>query len=149
MAWSPDGSKIAIAIARNGVYVADTSQQTHPSLIRDLGNHTPYGLFWNADGDEVLYYADGSFRGYSVSGILWGTTPDGRNTRMIWAPEDLIAPNEPVALSKSPDGSQIAVYSHSGHDGSIILINHDGHSVNLAEESDWPDLSELWTIHYY
>ena len=149
LAWSPDGSQIAIAIAQNGVFVVDTTRPTNPRLIRDLGNDTPYGLFWNANGDEILYYADGKFRGYNVTGILWGSTPDGRRTRMIWAPEDLDAPNYPVALSMSPDDSQIAVYSHYGYGGPVILINLDGHAVNLVEESDWPDLSELWTIHYY
>ena len=138
LAWSPDGSKIAIAIARNGVFVADTARATHPTLIRDLGNHTPHGLFWNADGDEILYYADGKFRGYNVTGILWGSTPDGRSTRMIWAPENLDAPNTPVALSMSPDDSQIAVHSHSGYGGTVTLINLHGHAVNLVEESDWP-----------
>ena len=152
LAWSPDGSKIAIAIARNGVFVADTTRPTHPRLIRDLGNDTPYGLFWTPAGDEVLYYADGTLRGYYFNGILWGSTTDGRNTRVIWAPENgtLNAPSgDPLAMSMSPNGSQIAAYSLDyGRFGiDVALISLDGSAMNLVEYSDWPDLSEFWTIY--
>ncbi len=154
LAWSPDGLQIAIAIPRSGVFVADTTQRIPPRLIHDLGdsipilgNRIPWGLFWPPPGDEVLYFA---------GGILWSSTIDGRSRRTLWEPDDsLWGPEDSwiwwegdiLAMSMSPDDSQIAAYSvsYGSYGLSVVLINLDGSFINLVKESDWPDVTDVWT----
>ncbi len=140
LAWSPDNSQIAIAIADSGVFVADTRQRIPPRLILNLRDSIPRGLFWPPGGDEIYYF---------LKGDLWGLTPDGRSTRVIWEPDDgwQWPRGHRLAMSISPDGSQIAAYfvDYTARGLDVVLINLGSSAVNLVKESDWPDLTEVWT----
>ena len=100
-AWSPDGTRIAFASAREGsfdIYVV-SSDGTGTSRLTSTGDHDR-GPSWSPDGRRI------AFSRSSDGGKVWVMNTDGTGARRLT--DDLAEEGEPAW---SPDGRWIA-YSH-------------------------------------
>ena len=112
-AWSPDGTRIAFASAREGsfdVYVMNADGTGTTRLTSSDANDQ--GPTWSPDGSRI------AFARSSDGGHVWVMNADGTGVRRLT--DDLAAEGEP---SWSPDGRWIA-YAHraSGSDFREIWV---------------------------
>ena len=134
LAWSPDGSQIAMLVPHQGIYVIHASGGV-PRKLAEV--QVPRGLFWTRIGREVLHYD---------SSAVWAVPIDGGKPYKRWEPEgladrlDFLHKQSNLHLSMSPDGNQIAVYSWPEVNiATLGIIDLDGSVIQLIEASDWPD----------
>ena len=137
LAWSPDGSQIAISIPAQAIYVIDATGSV-PRKLAEV--QVQYGLFWTRIGREVLYFD------YSA---VWAVPIDGNSPYKRWETENpsdslrfLRGTGSDLRLSMSPDGNRIAVYSAPKVNSATLgIIDLDGSVTQLIEASDWPDFN--------
>ena len=136
MAWSPDGSQIAISNPHHSTYVINATD----GIPRKLANAvSPRGLFWTADGEEILYFSKGV-------GVIHAIPVDGGTP---YVRLDLVDQRRSggfmdgtLYVSASPDRTRIASYSNPRDNvASLGIIDLDGSVTQLIEASDWPDYS--------
>ena len=137
LAWSPDGSQIAISIPAQAIYVIDATGSV-PRKLAEV--QLEYGLFWTRIGREVLYFD---------SSAVWAVPIDGNSPYKRWETENpsdslrfLRGKGSDLRLSMSPDGNRIAVYSAPKVNiATLGIIDLDGSVTQLIEASDWPDFN--------
>ena len=137
LAWSPDGSQIAISIPHQGIYVMNATGSV-PRKLAEV--QVQYGLFWTRIRREVLYFD------YSA---VWAVPIDGNSPYKRWETENpsdslrfLRGKGSDLRLSMSPDGNRIAVYSAPEVNSATLgIIDLDGSVTQLIEASDWPDFN--------
>jgi Tol biopolymer transport system component len=122
LAWSPDGTSIAVAEGRRiTVLSPDGGQGT--TLLETTGRVD--GLAWAPDGSQVVY---------SMRGDLFVVGPDGNEPVRILEGRGGLEASDPVW---SPDGAKIAFVSLTGYPepvegfggwstGAIWTVNPDG-----------------------
>ena len=140
VAWSPDGSQIAMSFEPEGLYVLDATGGAPHKLVQGDSSYNRFtGLFWTSDGREIVYYE---------AGVIHAVPVDGgkRYARLelgdlSWR-EDFL--NGPLFMSASPDRTMIASYSPPSANFAFTtlgIIDLDGSVTQLIEASDWPDYS--------
>ena len=137
VAWSPDGSQIAISIPAQAIYVMNATGSV-PRKLAEV--QVQYGLFWTRIGREVLYFD------YSA---VWAVPIDGNSPYKRWETENpsdslrfLRGKGSDLRLSMSPDGNRIAVYyAPKVNSATLGIIDLDGSVTQLIDASDWPDFN--------
>ena len=132
MAWSPDGSQVAISNPHHGTYVIDATDAI-PRRLADV--QVPLGLFWTSDGEEVLYFSKGVIHAIPVDGGTPYVRLDLVDQRRSGGFMD-----GTLYVSASPDRTKLAAYSNPRVNvASLGIIDLDGSVTQLIEASDWPD----------
>jgi TolB protein len=136
-AWSPDGSRIAFASAREGsfdifVMNSDGTETTRLTSSKENDQHPT----WSPDGSRI------AFSRFSDVDHLYVMNADGTGARRL-TDDDLTAEAEP---SWSPDGRWIA-YSHraSGSDSrEIWVVRPDGSGRRGVTKLDAKSFTPTW-----
>lgn len=136
-AWSPDGTRIAFASAREGsfdIYVMEADGTGTTRLTSSEGNEK--GPSWSPDGSRI------AFSRSSDGGHVWVMKADGTGARRLT--DDLAEESEP---SWSPDGRWIA-YTHrpSGSDiREIRVARPDGSRQRTVTELGAASYAPAWS----
>ncbi len=136
-AWSPDGTKIAFASAREGtfdLYVmgADGTGATRLTSTKENDRHPS----WSPDGTQIAFSRSTALE------RLYVMNADGTDARRLTA-DDITAEGEPAW---SPDGNWIA-YTHgaSGSDFREIWVVHpDGSDRRSVTKLDAKSYTPTW-----
>lgn len=105
--WSPDGAKIAVTVQTvvqswtSEIFVFDVLTGKGKSIMY-TGNGSVMAISWSSDGNQILL---ASQNGGDWTEGLWTLDPDGKS------PVEFLA--EGYDGDWSPDGKNIAVFSHS------------------------------------
>ena len=149
MAWSPDGSRLAFIMTRDGqsdVYLINADG----SGLAKLTN-TPAQDFWPAwspDGAHLAFTSGGGFfdPGFenseinvvTVANALQGT--DGAGLTNLTN-----APSQDFFPAWSPDGSRLAFISNRDGNTEIYLVNPDGSGLTNLTRDPADDFGPAWS----
>ncbi len=128
VAWSPNGSRIALSVNRNGLFLIDADGENQ-NLVFDLnacrsstGNCFISGLSWSPDGSSLVFYPIGLYGSGSGLQILHLDT-----MQVTQLTNDQNIDWDPVF---SPDGTKIAfVSTRSQGVPEIFQMNSDGTEI--------------------
>jgi Tol biopolymer transport system component len=128
--WSPDGSLIAFASARNGsrqLYIMkpDGSNIRQVTDLNDMGGRSS----WSPDGTKLAFY-----RGAAGDHDIYIINIDGTGLKRLTDGGDNLGP------SWSPDGNWIAFTSFRDGNNNIYIMRPDGtEAIRLTEDliSEW------------
>jgi Tol biopolymer transport system component len=103
--FSPDGSKMAFALAGPGVYVADIEQGTY-SLVADPGRAVGPGgePVWSSSGNWIAFATQDSRPTFPLGAKLHMTSSDGTYMEIVVGPAD----QELRSLAWSPVADELA-----------------------------------------
>src|SRR5215212_9646472 len=109
-AWSPDGTKIALAGVRNQgweIVTMDTNGQNEAILTGDSFEGDDHAPDWSPDSTKVVFMKQSQVGGCCEPWEIWGVNSDGRgDTNLTNNPADDMGP------SWSPDGTEITFSSN-------------------------------------
>ena len=132
--WSPDGSKIAFASARNGgrqlfVMNADGSNIQQVTHLDDMGGRNT----WSPDGKKLAFY-----RGPAGDHDIFIINVDGTGLMQLTDGGDNLGP------SWSPDGNWIAFTSYRDGNNNIYIMHPDGTEVTRLTENPISEWQPRW-----
>ena len=94
--------------------------------LRKLGDHLSFqAARWSPDGKSI-FFAD--------SHALYVMDGDGGNVRELWT-----TPNDPTALSVSPNGKELSVTLLSPAGERLWQVNSDGKNPHPLSLKNWPE----------
>ena len=154
-AWSPDGSKVALAVYdgldENGYIFTANADGSEIEFLRML----PFrilveGISWSPDGSEIAFGAvdiNENHETYRHSEV-WVMSADGSELRVV--DPGLASAWQP---SWSPDGSKIAFlgcpesgYNRAGCSYDVYVMGADGSDpVQLTDTPDTREFSPVWS----
>lgn len=138
--WSPDGSRIAVAVTQDGVSDVFVIGNDGTTLINVSQSESQdgVGIAWSPDGDRLAF---GSYDLGPGPLDLYAVNADG--TGRIALTEQLGSRYGEVDIRWSPDGEQIAVALNlePGWASDIFVVNADGtgyeNITNTPAHNDW------------
>jgi WD40 repeat protein len=129
LAFSPDGTKLAILCGRNGIRLFDS--RTLREIAADAGyTEESWGLAFDRNGRIVSSSRDGKIRLYdpALNPLMTVEAPDGKR---------------PDQVAFSPDGTHIAI--GYGRTGAVTVL--DGHSL-CKLFAHTVDHGSLWAVSW-
>jgi TolB protein len=132
--WSPDGSKIAFASARNGarqLFVMDSDGSDIRPLTHfdDMGGRST----WSPDGTKLAFY-----RGPVGNHNIYIITLDGSGIVQLTSGGDNLGP------SWSPDGNWITFTSFRDGNNEIYIIHPNGTGLTRLTNNSISDWQPRW-----
>jgi hypothetical protein len=112
LAWSPDGSRLAVGSTR-GLWLLNADGSSGLELIQPAGVYPD----WSPDGSRLAY---------STAEAVWTVRIDGSD------PQELVELSGTDGVSWSPDGAKLAM----GTDGRLAVVDADGTDFRWLDPAD-------------
>ena len=134
-AWSPDGTRIAFASARHGIFEIYVMAATGANPVRLTNGGVNDQPAWSPDGSKIAFVSRPSgnpdiyVMNADGTGVIRLTTENARDEHPAW----------------SPDGSKIAFDSDRGGTAGIWVMNADGSSPTRLTSALRADTHPAWS----
>ncbi len=142
-AWSPDGTKIVFASARDDpenlqLYIMNADGSDQHRLfeeVRPWDNWTPA---WSPDGTRIAFQVNRDVR---VNGFdVYVVNADGTDERLLAG-----GPGDQYHPSWSPDGKKVVYVNRGMDDSEIWVVNADGSDAHPITDNDSNEAYPRWS----
>lgn len=142
-AWSPDGTKIVFASARDDpenlqLYIMNADGSDQHRLfdeVRSWDNWTPA---WSPDGKRIAFQVNRDVRANGFD--IYVVNIDGTDERLLAG-----GPGDQYHVSWSPDGKHIAFVNRGPEDSEIWIANADGSDAHPITDNNSNEAYPRWS----
>ncbi len=142
-AWSPDGTKIAFASARDDpenlqLYVMNADGSDQRRLFEDVRPWDSWTPAWSPDGTRIAFQVNKDVRQNGFD--IYVANADGTDERLLVG-----GPGDQYHVFWSPDGKYIVYVDQGMEDSEIYIANADGSDPRPLTDNDSNEAYPRWS----